>query len=542
MVSIDSISSAIATKDSDVPEQAETPEDKLAKKVEAKKAEAKTKSAKASNANADSTKQAKDSAAKAGTKSSAKSTEFDELLTQTQVKNETGATSQDQTNAQKIAQTKDGTALKTDKSTDKNSDAKKNAHHATNSSLVRKKNVTQDALVEMAAAGLAASASQQMTGTATVPTLKNIESTQLQDKLIQKNPKVPMSPQIQGPTGPANVNGTQSIPQEMLTNPQGLNPQQAYQPIIVNLPPPVIMAIPVEMNESDLVSVDSIDRDHSDMASHLPTAFGGIATEDYMHGHNQLLSRNHNLNTIQSMNQNLNSHGSMKDSNSFGSDLSGGSQQPLWLSDPYANQNIMYPQVLMAGLGGVAVAPQVYSQGVSNVSELAAGIQNQKVDITNPAAVSGQILGLSNRGGGEVKIKIHPQELGELTIRVSNDKGKLNVKMESSSREAQEILKSSLPELRDHLTSSKYDVAHIEVSGASIHTHKISNLDSMVRANSLNPMEFADLNRSQGRDSNSDSGSYNQNRYSQPNREDQYNNPQGRGNGYKRYYEQYADV
>lgn len=550
MVSIDSISSSIAAKDNDVAEQAQTPEDKLAKQVEAKKAEAKAKAAKSGDTNSQTAsanaKQVDSSQSGSKAKNASKSTEFNELLTQTQVNAESNAKTQDQkkANEKKLeALTKDGNALKTD--------AKMNSTHSGNQSIVRRKNVSQDALLELAAAGLAANASQTASQSAIVPKLTNEEAISLQNKLIQNNPNLMQANQkpvnvnnIQGSTGPVDLQGFTGKnadakqvgvnPTGLNQNPQmGMNPQQVVPQVIVNVPPPVIMAIPVDMNERDLISVDSLNNNqgYDGPMSAFPAAFAGISTEDYMNDRSSMLHKPYGL----TQNSDVLNHREK----SFRSNIQNEST-PLWLSDPYAGtQPVMIPQVMLAG----QYTQPNYTQSVSQTGPTAE--PRRTVDISNPTAVSGQIWGLANRGGGEVKVKINPVELGELTIRVSNEKGKLSVKMESQSKEAQEILKSSLPELREHLMASKYDVARIEVSGNSIHSHKISNgSDSIMRSVGVNPWEIADMNKYQsGRDSNDGSNSNNQGRYPQQSRDDYFGNQQqGRGNGYKRYYEQYSDV
>ena len=539
MISIDSLSSSVATSEADVPEQAQLPEEKLAKTVEAKKAEIKAKAEaakKAASSAADSAKQVKSAAIKAAKTDPTKSAEFDELLTK--------ANSQDQKDAIE-AQTKGGTAPKTETQ-------KKVTNSGTNSSLVKKnKSVSQDALVELAAAGLAASASQQAAGTQGALPPKNDEAKMLQDKLIAKNPKglMPAAPKLpkeaNGAIGPGNPLPNPSTNATNLAMNQAVaNPQQIVQPIVVNLPPPVIMAIPIEMDESDLRSVDVLNpqilQDDYPMST-IPAAFAGVKTEDYLHDRNQMQMRNYPQlenrpqvpSTIHKQMHSPMHEPVMQDWIQ---------SKPLWLTDPQVTQSspsVQYtlPQVIMAG----AAQPVAQSQ-VSEPQYVPIRHSKQKVDITNPSEVSNQIWGLANKGGGEVKVKIHPQELGELTIHVSNTRGKLNVKMESSSREAQEILKQALPELRSRLSASNYEVAHIEVNAQSVHSVRQSiGSDSGLRAVAINPWELAEMSRNNssgsqsGRDSSYDSNSNQQSRYSQDYQQ------QGRGNGYKRYYDQYLD-
>ncbi len=85
------------------------------------------------------------------------------------------------------------------------------------------------------------------------------------------------------------------------------------------------------------------------------------------------------------------------------------------------------------------------------------------IDLSRPSALATPVMGLVNRGGGAVKLRITPEHLGEVTISVQNKNGKLDVKMETSSSQAREVLQATVSDLRDSLTNSKHIGSNIEV-------------------------------------------------------------------------------
>lgn len=88
-------------------------------------------------------------------------------------------------------------------------------------------------------------------------------------------------------------------------------------------------------------------------------------------------------------------------------------------------------------------------------------------ELANSVALASQVAGLASRGGGAIRMKVMPEALGELTIHVKNEGGKLDVRFEATSHEAGEALKGAMPELRQMLSSSRFEVGKLEVSAAS---------------------------------------------------------------------------
>lgn len=194
--------------------------------------------------------------------------------------------------------------------------------------------------------------------------------------------------------------------------------------------------------------------------------------------------------------------------------------------------------LVMPNLGGASPA----GRGVAGASMAAAsdGVRamSSGLDIANPDAVAAQALRLASRGGGSVKVRVAPEHLGEVTISVRNDRGRLNVRMESASGEAREVLASALPELRQSLSNARYNVANVEVGVAP-------RADGEARSGLGSSL--ADSGRQSqgwGGGANSDSQSSAWDRYFA--RSDEFLDRHGSGNrqrgNYRQAYDQYAQA
>lgn len=70
---------------------------------------------------------------------------------------------------------------------------------------------------------------------------------------------------------------------------------------------------------------------------------------------------------------------------------------------------------------------------------------------------------LIKKGGGEVKVVMNPEGLGQVQLKVLVEDGKVNVQMAAETKEAKNAIESSLPELRSSLAAHKLSVDHVKV-------------------------------------------------------------------------------
>ena len=67
------------------------------------------------------------------------------------------------------------------------------------------------------------------------------------------------------------------------------------------------------------------------------------------------------------------------------------------------------------------------------------------------------------KGGGEAIVKLNPEGLGEVQLRVSVNEGKVSLQMNAETKEAKNLIESSLKDLQNSLSSHNLKVDHIKV-------------------------------------------------------------------------------
>lgn len=140
---------------------------------------------------------------------------------------------------------------------------------------------------------------------------------------------------------------------------------------------------------------------------------------------------------------------------------------------------------LADSLSGDRVGAQGQSDLGRNVSNLApsagggselemarSGSFDQEANIKE---IMSQAQVLIKNGGGEMKVKMTPEGLGELQMKVSVIDGKVSVQMMTESREAKAAIESSLADLKTSLSAQKLSVEHmkIDVVGSSSESAKL---------------------------------------------------------------------
>lgn len=68
-------------------------------------------------------------------------------------------------------------------------------------------------------------------------------------------------------------------------------------------------------------------------------------------------------------------------------------------------------------------------------------------------------------GGGEMKVTLHPDGLGEVAMRVSVDGGRVNVQMITESDAAKKLIEHQIGDLKSSLTAQ-----HLQVDGIKVDT------------------------------------------------------------------------
>jgi flagellar hook-length control protein FliK len=78
---------------------------------------------------------------------------------------------------------------------------------------------------------------------------------------------------------------------------------------------------------------------------------------------------------------------------------------------------------------------------------------------------------MSGAGGGEMRIKMNPGNLGELMIRVSTDGKDVGLKVQANDPAAKKVIEESLSSLRDSLASQNLALGRVDVTLAPASTN-----------------------------------------------------------------------
>ncbi len=123
--------------------------------------------------------------------------------------------------------------------------------------------------------------------------------------------------------------------------------------------------------------------------------------------------------------------------------------------------------------------------------------------------LSSGISKLKGAGGGEMKIRLNPDHLGELVIRVTTQGNQVGLKVQATKNEAKRILEESVSSLKDSLMGQSLQLAKLDVTvaapqGASNDTATNSNWSQNPQNAGMNDFgreAYADQSSSRGSES-----------------------------------------
>jgi len=81
-------------------------------------------------------------------------------------------------------------------------------------------------------------------------------------------------------------------------------------------------------------------------------------------------------------------------------------------------------------------------------------------------SLSTNIRGMSGQGGGEIRMRLRPDNLGELNIRVSTLGNRVELQIQASDERTKKIIEESIGYLKESLTSQNLSLANVDFSVA----------------------------------------------------------------------------
>jgi len=106
--------------------------------------------------------------------------------------------------------------------------------------------------------------------------------------------------------------------------------------------------------------------------------------------------------------------------------------------------------------------------------------------------MSSNILKLNSVGGGEMKIRLSPDSLGELNLKVSTHGNQVRLHIQASSEESKQILQESLVHLKSNLESKNLSLSSVEVGLAHHANNAVGIAPDRGQEQFLNQNSFAD--------------------------------------------------
>lgn len=83
---------------------------------------------------------------------------------------------------------------------------------------------------------------------------------------------------------------------------------------------------------------------------------------------------------------------------------------------------------------------------------------------SNVQEILNQAKFLVKQGGGEVTVKMTPEGLGEIHLKVMLENGKMNVEMTTQDKQAKKLIETSLSDLKSSLASQQIHVEHVTLN------------------------------------------------------------------------------
>jgi len=148
----------------------------------------------------------------------------------------------------------------------------------------------------------------------------------------------------------------------------------------------------------------------------------------------------------------------------------------------------------LAGLGAGGSLSRQTSQHVGDMASLPASaggpVENKEMNLQQ---VMNQAQYLIKKGGGEMKVKLSPEGMGDLHLKVLVQDGKVNMQMSAENAETKKLLESSVADLKHSLSSHKLSVESIKIDSVNQ-----TNTDM----NSQNSKDTMNFNQQQARQEN----------------------------------------
>ena len=129
--------------------------------------------------------------------------------------------------------------------------------------------------------------------------------------------------------------------------------------------------------------------------------------------------------------------------------------------DEFLSISPMSGTAVQSSVSGIKPAP---AQLTGHVTQGA--MSRERLDSHALTGLSSEIRNLGANGGGEIRIRLKPENLGELHLRVVTRGNEVGLRIQASDDHAKKIIEESMGYLRESLSSNQLSLARVEVTVA----------------------------------------------------------------------------
>ena len=133
---------------------------------------------------------------------------------------------------------------------------------------------------------------------------------------------------------------------------------------------------------------------------------------------------------------------------------------------------------------------------------------------SNVREVMNQAKYLVTAGGGEMTVKMTPEGMGEVNLKVMLDNGKINIEMNAQDKSVKKMLEESLSDLKSSLATHQMRIEHVKINNVTaVDTQNQAQFQSDANSSNssfqnrqqqeMNFQNFANSNSGRGRDQGS---------------------------------------
>jgi flagellar hook-length control protein FliK len=171
-----------------------------------------------------------------------------------------------------------------------------------------------------------------------------------------------------------------------------------------------------------------------------------------------------------------------------------------------------------AGVSGSAILSGARTEVIGKPIEGQTSMQAQvttgsmaqdRIASASLAGMSSNIRNITSQGGGEIRVKLHPENLGELHLRIVTDGKQVGIHVQASDDKARKILEESLSDLKDSLSKHQLSLGTVDFSVGQAQGTFSSDMGNDSRQNPSHPSfggNMQDMMNSNGNQSNHWSG------------------------------------